>query len=216
MKKTSFLVLTSLLAFSLAACGSNEAMDELEENKKTSESVASENIETTEEESTEDVDASSEESNEEPSDKIWTYYDGAKQTEKWEDLSFDINRVATTNDFPTYDDDSNDVIKSAVAIDFLIKNNSKDKMYSTYPDQAVLITNTGEQIEMTEMWESDSIGGEIHEGVEKEGTVVWVLEKTKVEDLKWVKLTWNSSYEDPDGNYDLDKYKDHSVKVELK
>lgn len=210
MKKTGLLMATVLMSVGLAACGGNEAMDELDKNKEQTEVAEKENNEATEEE------VSAEETEAEGKKEIWNYYDKDPKKEKWEDLTFDIGRVATTNEFPTYDDDSNEVTKSAVAVEFKVENASKEKVYSTYPDQAVLVTNTGEQIDMTEMWESDDVGGEIHEGVKKEGMVVWVLEKSKAEQLEWIKLTWNSSYEDPDGNYDLDKYGENSVKIEIK
>jgi len=88
-------------------------------------------------------------------------------------------------------------------------------MYTTYPDQATLVTSTGEQI-VADMFLSDHLGGEIHEGVVKQGDVFFYLERGAASEIEWVKLEWSSSYDDPEGNYDNDLYNDHSVKLQLK
>jgi len=77
--------------------------------------------------------------------------------------------------------------KSLVGVKFRMENTTNQK-FTVYPDQAVLITSTGEQIEMPDMFLSDHLGGEIHEGVVKEGNLIWVLQRGHAEDIKWIKL----------------------------
>ena len=113
------------------------------------------------------------------------------------------------------DDNGKEVTSSAVGVKMKIENTTADKIYTTYPDQATLVTSTGEQVE-ADMWLSDNLGGEIHEGVIKEGNIIFYLERGKAEEIDWIKLTWSNSYEDPDGNYDNDLYDDQEVKLELK
>ena len=96
-----------------------------------------------------------------------------------------------------------------------MENKSADKIYTSYPDQATLVTSTGEQVE-ADLFLSDDLGGEIHEGVIKEGNVVFYLERGEAEKIEWVKFTWNNYYEDPIGNYENDVYKDMEVKLDLK
>ena len=67
-----------------------------------------------------------------------------------------------------------------------------------------------QQVE-ADMWQSDDLGGEIHEGVIKEGNIFFYLERGEAESIEWVKLTWNNSYSDPDGNYENDIYYDQEV-----
>lgn len=58
----------------------------------------------------------------------------------------------------------------------------------TWPDQARLVTSTGEQIDMPDMLNSDHIGGESKGGVTKEGDVVWKLKNHNSSDIKWVRM----------------------------
>lgn len=187
----------------LTACGGNEATKELEEND-TEKSEAKVN--------------SSESENKEEATKeedIWTYYEDADWEGTWEGLKFTIQKAVVSDKAPMLDDNGKEVTSSAVGVKMKIENTTADKIYTTYPDQATLVTSTGEQVE-ADMWLSDNLGGEIHEGVIKEGNIIFYLERGKAEEIDWIKLTWSNSYEDPDGNYDNDLYDDQEVKLELK
>ena len=204
MKKTLSVIGTLLLSLGiLTACGGNEATKELEEND-TEKSEAKVN--------------SSESENKEEATKeedIWTYYEDADWEGTWEGLKFTIQKAVVSDKAPMLDDNGKEVTSSAVGVKMKIENTTADKIYTTYPDQATLVTSTGEQVE-ADMWLSDNLGGEIHEGVIKEGNIIFYLERGKAEEIDWIKLTWSNSYEDPDGNYDNDLYDDQEVKLELK
>ena len=204
MKKTLSVMGTLLLSLGiLTACGGNEATKELEEND-TEKSEAKVN--------------SSESENKEEATKeedIWTYYEDADWEGTWEGLKFTIQKAVVSDKAPMLDDNGKEVTSSAVGVKMKIENTTADKIYTTYPDQATLVTSTGEQVE-ADMWLSDNLGGEIHEGVIKEGNIIFYLERGKAEEIDWIKLTWSNSYEDPDGNYDNDLYDDQEVKLELK
>ena len=105
--------------------------------------------------------------------------------------------------------------KVTVVVDFEIKNDN-DFMISTYPAQATFITNTGEQVE-ADIFASESFDGDIHEGVTKEGHVLFNLDKTSIEDLSSFKMAWSSNHENgTSDNYDDDYYKDNKLEVTLK
>lgn len=187
----------------LTACGGNEATKELEENDtEKSEAKVNSSDSENKEEATKEED-------------IWTYYEDADWEGTWEGLKFTIQKAVVSDKAPMLDDNGKEVTSSAVGVKMKIENTTADKIYTTYPDQATLVTSTGEQVE-ADMWLSDNLGGEIHEGVIKEGNIIFYLERGKAEEIDWIKLTWSNSYEDPDGNYDNDLYDDQEVKLELK
>ncbi|WP_462406750.1 hypothetical protein [Gracilibacillus sp. Marseille-QA3620] len=204
MKKTLSVMGTLLLSLGiLTACGGNEATKELEENDtEKSEAKVNSSDSENKEEATKEED-------------IWTYYEDADWEGTWEGLKFTIQKAVVSDKAPMVDDNGKEVTSSAVGVKMKIENTTADKIYTTYPDQATLVTSTGEQVE-ADMWLSDNLGGEIHEGVIKEGNIIFYLERGKAEEIDWIKLTWSNSYEDPDGNYDNDLYDDQEVKLELK
>lgn len=61
---------------------------------------------------------------------------------------------------------------------------------------------------------SDHIGGEIEEGVIKDGNVIWFLKRGHAADIKWVKMKWYVT--EGDGLGMNQKRKEYSVKLELK
>lgn len=204
MNKLGLAILTIVVAVVLSACGDNEATTELEKNDTEKaeakvgkeEPVASKETEVENEEQTED---------------IWTYYNDATWSEDFNGLKTTIQKVVITDIAPTVEDESAEV--SAVGVKFSIENTS-DHVFTTYPDQAILVTSTGEQIDMPDMWISDSLGGEIHEGVIKEGNVIWYLERGEAAEIEWIKLEWTS---EDTGIEDFElAYKTHTVELELK
>ncbi len=206
MKKALSVVGTLLLSFGvLAACGENEATKELDKN----------DTEKSEAKTGSDV-AKKEEKKETPKEEdIWTYYEDADWSGKWEGLNFEIQKAVVSDKAPRINDNGEEVVSSAVGVKMKVENTTSDKMYNTYPDQATLVTSTGEQVE-ADMGLSDDLGGEIHEGVIKEGNLIFYLDRGKAEEITWIKLKWNNDYSDPDGNYDNDLYHEQEVKLELK
>ncbi|MGN1400972.1 MAG: hypothetical protein ACI4XL_05665 [Bacillus sp. (in: firmicutes)] len=203
MKRLKFLSLFLVAALALAACG-NEATEELDKND--TEKAAAK---------TDGAKSDSESKDKKKEEDIWTYYEDANWEGTFEDLHFNIQKVVVSDKAPEINDEGEEVTGSAVGFKMQMENKSTDKIYTSYPDQATLVTSTGEQVE-ADMFTSDSLGGEIHEGVIKEGNVIFYLERGEAEKIEWVKFTWSNSYEDPNGNYDNDIYEDTEVKLELK
>lgn len=140
---------------------------------------------------------------------VWTYYNNAKWSTNWDGLKMDILKVVVT--------DKGDVVapeyKSLVGVKFRMENTTNQK-FTVYPDQAVLITSTGEQIEMPDMFLSDHLGGEIHEGVVKEGNLIWVLQRGHAEDIKWIKLEF-TGHKGAEDQFDM-PMKKFTVTLQLK
>lgn len=204
MNKYATLLASAILALTLAGCGENAANEELDAN--TDKATAK-----TGEEATPSPNESAEETEEEPAD-IWTYYDNATYEDDFAGLVTKIEKVVVSDIAPTYEDETAET--SAVGVKFTIENTTSDAVFSTYPDQAVLITSTGEQIDMPDMLVSDHIGGDIHEGVIKEGSVIWYLERGEAEAIEWIKLEWTSE-NTSDENFNT-AYHTHTVTLDLK
>lgn len=207
MKKILSLCLMLVLSVVMAACGSNATDIKQSDDEKAK-------AETDQTEVADKENSEKSESKEKEED-IWTYYEDAKWEDTWEGLKFTIQKAVVSDKAPGFDDNGKEITTSAVGVKMQIENTTSDKIYTTYPDQATLVTSTGEQVE-ADMLLSDHLGGEIHEGVIKEGNVIFYLDRGKAESIEWIKLTWNNNYEDPNGDYEKDLYKDMEVKLELK
>lgn len=118
----------------------------------------------------------------------WTHYNVDVTTEH-EDLLFNVNKVVVSNNI-----DYNNGKAKAIGTKWIITNNSKEKMYSTYVGLATLITSDGEQVK-ADVISSDNIDSEIHEGVTLEGNITFILEKSDVENLDWIKILWDTTDE---------------------
>lgn len=202
MRNFTYGLLTLLLAGALAGCGAEGAKEELDKNddnkagaKVETSGKADDKPEAAEEEDTE----------------IWTYYNDASWSDEFNGLKVEIQKVVVSDIAPTMSDESANA--SAVGIKFSMENTT-DHVFTTYPDQAVLVTSTGEQIEMPDMWLSDDLGGDIHEGVIKEGNVIWYLERGQAEAIEWIKLEWNA--EDTAVEDFSKAYHTFAPKIELK
>lgn len=155
--------------------------------------------------------ASGEEKEEEKDEEdIWTHYEDATWEGDWRGLESEIQIVSVTDDIEE-DADGN---SSAVGVKFKIENTTEHK-FDTYPDQATLITSTGEQVEAN-LIASDSIGGDIGEGVIKEGVVLFFLERGDAESIEWVNLEWNTTDDESKEDEDYgDMRETNEVKLEL-
>ncbi|ULO08949.1 hypothetical protein H1230_09340 [Paenibacillus sp. 19GGS1-52] len=147
-----------------------------------------------------------------PKEDIWTYYDNATWTDNFNGLVSTVEKVVVSDRAPQKDDE-NDLTASAVGIKMKVENTTK-KLFTAYPDQAVLVTSTGEQIEMPETFLSDDLGGEIDEGVIKEGNIIWYLKRGHAEDITWIKLKWSTV--EGDGMEMDAARKEYAVKIPLK
>lgn len=185
-----------LLVLLLVACGE----ENIELQGETSEAKTGETEEAVEESESE-----------EESDDIWTYYEDATWSDNFNGLEIEIQKVAVTNEAPA--EDGSDDTQSAVGVKFKMENTTEDK-FTTYPDQAELVTSTGEQIDMPDMWLSDSLGGEIDKGVIKEGDIVWYLERGEADKIEWIKMSWNAR-SGPEDDFEAER-KEFEVELELK
>ena len=110
------------------------------------------------------------------------------------DVNLYINRLHVLDIEPTEDSKSffNDQDKiRAVAIDMKVENTS-DKDISFYPENSIIVTDTGEQIE-SEIFTTDEIGGDFFGKVTKEGQV-WYFIKDMQNDVKNIKIIISPPY----------------------
>lgn len=201
MKK---LLLISAFSLALAACGTNETPIQQDEDEKAK--AKTEESATASEAEAKDENADAKEAD------IWTYYENATWSEDYKGLKTDIQKVVVSDKAPGMDDDGNEITTSAVGVKFKIENTTEGK-FVTYPDQATLVTSTGEQVD-ADMLYSEHIGGEIDKGVIKEGDVIFYLERGEAEKIEWVKLTWDTR-EGSEDNYDTET-KTFEVELPLK
>ncbi|MCA1319771.1 hypothetical protein LC085_07575 [Bacillus tianshenii] len=206
MKKLLALLFAMTL---LTACG-NAATNEL--NEKDTDKAEAKTGDDATPASTEPKEAEEEEEPAEAeSEDVWTYYNDATWSDDFNGLKFEIMKVVVTDKAPTIEDES--AQESAVGVKFRFENTTEDK-FTTYPDQAVLVTSTGEQIDMPDMWVSDSLGGEIDKGVIKEGNVIWYLERGEAEAIEWIKVSWDAHVGSED-EWDGER-KEYEVELKLK
>jgi hypothetical protein len=204
MKKIFLVLGTIFLMVMLAACGADSAKNELEKND-TNKAEAK----TGDKASKADEDQEDEE--EEKAEDIWTYYDNAKWSDDYNGLKLEVQKVVVSDNAPTMDDENANA--SAVGVKFRMENTTDGK-FTFYPDQAVLVTSTGEQIDMPDMWVSDSIGGEIDKGVIKEGNIIWYLERGNAEAIEWIKMSFTGHQGDED-DFEAET-KEYEFEIKLK
>lgn len=202
MKKLLSLLFVGLFLLVVTACGADSATEELDKNDNNKAEAK------TGEDATPSEDKSSDEKKEED---VWTYYDNAKWSDNYNGLKLEIQKAVVTDKAPTVEDENANA--SAVGVKFKMENTTEDK-FTFYPDQAVLVTSTGEQIDMPDMWVSDHIGGEIDKGVIKEGNIIWYLERGKAEEIEWIKLSF-SGHQGAEDNFEAET-KEYEVELQLK
>lgn len=200
------LISTLILGLILNGCGSQESKDA--ENKPMNAEVKSQV-----DEPAKDTEVQPDKTNEVQTndpDDIWTYYNDATWTDDFNGLVTTIEKVVVSDRAPK-DGDPDDLTGSAVGVKMKIQNTT-DRLFTTYPNQAELVTSTGEQISAS-MFYSDNIGGEIDEGVLKEGNVIWFLERGNAESIEWIKMKWNAI----DGElFGDNERKEYAIKLQLK
>ena len=201
MKKFVYFLLTGAMSIMLVGCGTDGAVKELEKN----------DTEKAQAKTSSDSSKGKSSKKEAKEDDIWTYYENAKWSDDYNGLKMEIQKAVVTNKAPTMDDENANA--SAVGVKFKMENTTDGK-FTFYPDQAVLVTSTGEQIEMPDMWVSDNIGGEIDKGVIKEGNIIWYLERGKADEIEWIKLEF-SGHQGPEDDFESET-KDYEIELKLK
>lgn len=215
-KKVSLISFAAITVLGLAACGdSDENKTEINSDNnieaKTGDNATPSSSEAEEVANEEEI---ADEDNGDKEDDIWTYYEDATWEGDFKGLKTNIEKVTVTNEAPTLENE--DANASAVGVKFRIENTTDDTKFDTYPDQATLVTSTGEQVE-ADMMVSDHIGGTIDKGVVKEGDVIFYLDRGEADKIEWIKLEWHSSDEDLEESADYDEnYTEEEVELELK
>lgn len=77
-----------------------------------------------------------------------------------------------------------------IQVDMKVENNSEENI-EFYASQAVMTTNTGEQLE-PDMLMSDHIDGEYIGAVNKEGSSYYILKNSKAEDVESIRLIFSA------------------------
>jgi hypothetical protein len=200
MKKL-LVSMSAVLLFALAGCGADKATEELDKNDK----------EKAEAKVGDEAAKKEEKPAENKSEDVWTYYDNAKWSDNYNGLSMEIQKAVVSDIAPTMEDEN--AKASAVGVKFRMENKTDGK-FTFYPDQAVLVTSTGEQIDMPDMFVSDSIGGEIDKGVIKEGNIIWYLERGHAADIEWIKLSF-SGHQGAEDDFEAE-IKEYEIELKLK
>ena len=84
-----------------------------------------------------------------------------------------------------------------IQLDIAVEN-SGDEELTFYASQPVMTTNTGEEIH-SDRWLNDHIKGELSAGAEDRGSLFFILEDSKAEDIESVSLVWEAPF---DGNWE--------------
>ncbi len=183
----TILAILMMLTLMVSGCesGPEEAAEEVGRDVDQAEAKVNQ---TENEDREEPLDLDEEQVSEE--EDLWVHYEDATWEDNYNGLVTEIVKVAVSDQMPTLSEPE-DFSHSAVGVQFRIENTTEEK-FVTYPDQATLVTSTGEQIDMPDMWLSDNIGGEINRGVIKEGGVFWYLERGHAEEIEWILLEWST------------------------
>lgn len=192
-KELSVLVATAVLTMGLTACGSTEDAAKKEEPKATESKEAKTEKKDT---ATEKKEASKETAATSEKETRKSEYGTLTVLKKNENLviaetsgpfKLELNKaqVAKMEVSPNYKQLFKDKDKVTVVTVAMKIENTTDDTNSYYPDQAVLVTNDGEQVEAS-TFISDHLGGEYIGKVKKQGNVIFLLdgEPEKISHLK--------------------------------
>lgn len=199
MKKISVISLTLLTSLLLTSCATNkeEAKEESKGNAVTQTSSSSDETESSVSTETDGVLKRAEYK--------------ADFSEDWNGLGSSIDKVVVVELSDEEKEDSMLENNFVVQVYYKITNNG-DKDFNTYPDQGVMVIE-GQQVD-SEMFGSDSIGGEIMKGVTKEGIVTYSVPKIEnVDAVKDIRLKWTADYDTDD--WDEEFHKDFDVTFDL-
>lgn len=185
--KKSLVIMSSVLALGigLAGCSSSDSASKKIDDNSTK-TTAKTGDQQTKAPSTSSNSSASQQTK---ADDPWTYYNNATWSDDYNGLKMQVEKVVVTDKAPE-EADPTKKDASAVGIRFKMENTTQGK-FTAYPDQAILVTSTGEQIDMPSMLASDHLGGEIDLGVVKEGNVIWYLKRGHAADIKWIKLKFH-------------------------
>lgn len=192
----SFTLLTSLL---LVSCGTKKKDTKIESkgNAVTQTTVSETQTETS--------------TTTEPNGVLKRAEYKADFSEDWNGLITSIDKVVVVE--LSDEEKENSMLENNFVVQVYYKiTNNGDKDFNTYPDQGIMVIE-GQQVD-SEMFGSDSIGGEIMKGVTKEGLVTYSVPKIEnVDAVKDIRLKWSADY-DTD-SWDEEFHKEFDVTFNL-
>lgn len=183
MKKLIFSAVI-VSALMLGACG-DEEKDTSKDNQTSSEETSKKN------ESTESTEKATDETEVEESElgkKTVLFKNkelGMTQTTGPMNLTISAAQVATIEPVEEYKElfNGQDIVTVVTAT--MAAENTLDETISWYPNQATLVTDTGQQVD-ADIWLSGDVGGDFLGKVKKDGDVIWVLKHDEA--IKNVKI----------------------------
>lgn len=198
MKRFGLLVAVPLAL--LVGCG--EA-DELKTTATDTEEVAEAEASTAEEATTESEDVQESELG---TNKIYMKNKALTITETMGPIQFAIDKVQTSRltVAEAYRDSFDGQEEVTVVAMNMIVENTVDETMSFHPNQATLVTNTGEQVS-SHLWFSDDVGGEFLGKVKKEGNVLFFV-KAKPEELTDLKIVIDGPFDENFGKVAENRY----------
>lgn len=199
MKKIRMISITLLTSLLLASCATKkEGVKEESKGNAVTQTTDSEN----------QTEAST---TDEPNGVLKRAEYKADFTEDWNGLVTSINKVVVVE--LSDEEKENSMLDNNFVVQVYYKiTNNGDKDFNTYPDQGVMVIE-GQQVD-SEMFGSDSIGGEIMKGVTKEGVVTYSVPKIEnVDAVKDVRLKWSADYDTE--NWDEEFHKEFDVTFDL-
>ncbi|WP_214741680.1 DUF4352 domain-containing protein [Exiguobacterium sp. s48] len=188
MKRFGLLVAVPLLL--LVGCG--EA-DELKTTATDTEEVAEMEASAPEESTSENEDIQESELG---TNKIYMKNKALTITETMGPIQFAIDKVQTSRltVAEAYSDSFDGQEEVTVVAMNMIVENTVDETMSFHPNQATLVTSTGEQVS-SDLWFSDDVGGEFLGKVKKEGNVLFFV-KAKPEELTDLKVVIDGPFDE--------------------
>ncbi|MBR2756628.1 MAG: hypothetical protein IKD52_00760 [Exiguobacterium sp.] len=198
MKRFGLLVAVPLAL--LVGCG--EA-DELKTTATDTEEVAEAEASAPEEATTENEDVQESELG---TNKIYMKNKALTIAETMGPIQFAIDKVQTSRlrVAEAYRDSFDGQEEVTVVAMNMIVENTVDETMSFHPNQATLVTNTGEQVE-ADLFFSDDVGGEFLGKVKKEGNVLFFV-KAKPEELTDLKVVIDGPFNENFDKVAEDRY----------
>lgn len=202
MKKLFIFMLAAMTAMVLAACGeeADESSEDTTETEDVAEETANEDTEeTASEEVEEDNDKSSKGDTTENELGVFTMVNqnmDINETRESGPMELTIQSIQSGNlvvsdEFKDMFDGKDEL--TMINVEMRVENTSEDNV-SWYPDQAVMTTNAGDQVDADPLL-SDSVGGEFFGPTNQEGSVLFLLD-TLAEEIESVKLIINGPHDE--------------------
>jgi|SRR5690625_4528761 len=200
MKKLFMLFLTVMIAIVLTACG-DEADGSSEDDTTADAAEDTANEKDTEETVSEEEDNDDSLAGETTENELGAFTmvnQNMDLDETYESGPMDLTIHSIQSGNLVISDEFKDVFDgkdeiTMISVEIRAENTSEDNV-SWYPDQAVMTTNAGDQVDADLLF-SDSVGGEFFGPTNQEGNVLFMLD-TMAEEIESVKLIINGPHDE--------------------